>query len=311
MKFLLLAFYLVLSSTTSWSADNLCEALNLVNCEPIHKMTRRSSSKSAPSSGTASQFNPANVSHDRGVGLETFWNPKNNPTFNFVTGTGKAGAALVSSKIENGFFGNRVIEAENEYLERREAVKEYSSDKYTLALGGALFKRRNFGLDLGVLLKYNPDIKRVNPGAGLAMRVGSVSLGASVYQDDVFLDSTATGGESYQEKFTVQTYFAGVQLKNFFIDAGVIKTYYKFYDDDSSISLYSASYIYKKFLFNLALRNENSPRLKYEDGVLVQKEEENSTYGGIQYSLNKYLIIGVHYNYYLLDELAGSLVIFI
>lgn len=294
-----------------WGADNLCEALNLVNCEPIHKMTRRSSSKSVPSSGTASQFNPANVSHDRGVGLETFWNPKNNPTFNFVTGTGKAGAALVSSKLENGFFGNRVIESDEDYLNRREAGQEYSSNKYNLALGGALFKRRNFGLDLGLLLKYNPDIKRVNPGAGLAMRMGPVSLGASVYQDDVFLDSTANGGETYQEKFTVQTYFAGVQVKNFFFDAGLIKTYYKFYEDDVSVSLYSASYIYKKFLFNLALRNETSPRLKYEDGVLVQKEEENSTYGGIQYSLNKYIILGIHYNYYLLNEMAGSLVIFI
>ena len=145
MKFLLLSILLMLFSTHLWGVDNLCEALNLVNCEPIHKMTRRSSSKSVPSSGTASQFNPANVSHDRGVGLETFWNPKNSPTFNFVTGTGKAGAALVSSKLENGFFGNRVIELDEDYLERREAGKEYSSDKYTLALGGALFKRRNFG----------------------------------------------------------------------------------------------------------------------------------------------------------------------
>jgi hypothetical protein len=291
-------FYAILILAFSLSevraAENFCEALNLINCDPIHKMTRRSSAKSLPSSGTAAQFNPSNVSHDRGVGLETFYQPSQSPSFNFVTGTGKAGAALVSSKLENAFFGNRVPEIEEDYLERIENKEQYKSNKYTLALGVALFKRRNLGLDLGVLTKYNEKTKRMNPGGGLAMRIGPVSLGASVYKDDFFLKTI-----DYQETFTVQNYFAGIQIKNLFLDAGVIKTHYKFYDDDSEIKLYSASYIWNKLLFNLAYRIET-----------VYEKDESEIYAGLQYSLNKYLILGVHYNYYLLDEMAGSLTIF-
>jgi hypothetical protein len=323
MKFLLFLLIFFFIPIQGEAAENFCEALNLVNCEPIHKMTRRSSSKTLPSSASAAQFNPANVSHDRGGGLETFYWPGNSPTFNFVTGTGNAGAALVSSKLENAFFGNRVMELDGNYLERREEKEQYKSEKYTLALGAALFKRRNFGLDIGLLGKYNQNVKRVNPGAGLSMRMGPLSLGASVYQDDVFLKfkdyvnpqtgmpySVDFGMESYQEKFTVQSYFAGIQIKNLFFDAGLIKTRYKLYDDDVEIKIFSASYIWKKFLFNLAYRDEESPMPKYKNGELEYESRDQAIYAGIQYSINKYIIVGLHYNYYLLDELAGSFVIF-
>ena len=305
------------------TAINVCEALNLSNCEGITKQIRRTSAKSLPSAGTATQFNPANVSHDRGFGVETFYQPTNSPTFSFVTGTGKAGAALVSSKIENAFFGNRSIELDEDFIDRRQGKKQYKSDKYSLALGAALFKRRNFSLDVGLLAKYNTDIKRINPGAGAAVRIGPISLGASVYQDDVFLKfgdrvnpfSGATyasefGADSYQEKFKVKNFFAGVVIGNLFLDMGSISTHYKFYEEDVSIKIYSASYIWKKFLFNVAMRDETSPSLKYNDGEYTRERDKKEFYTGLQYSLSQNLIVGLHYNYYLLQEVAGSLVLF-
>ena len=103
--FILLLITLVLSTEAfAAGATNVCEVLNLTNCEGINKQIRRTSAKSIPSTATAAQFNPANVSHDRGFGVETMYQPRNAPSFSVVTGTGKAGAALVSSKIENGFF---------------------------------------------------------------------------------------------------------------------------------------------------------------------------------------------------------------
>ncbi len=320
----LLTFFLLLVSDSRAASTDVCEVLNLSNCSGVQKMGRRSSAQSLPSSSTAAQFNPANVSHDRGFGVETMYQPDNSPTFSFVSGTGKVGAALVSSKVENSFFGNRVVELEEDYFERREDDKQYDSEKQTLALGGGLFKNRKFSLDVGLLLKYNSDIKRVNPGVGMAVRWGFLNFGAAQYQDDVKLKfrdlvnpntgntyEVEFGDDEYEERFTVRNYFAGIKIRNLFLDAGVINTYYKFDDEETVIRLYSAAYIWKNFLFNVALRQEDSPRWRYKDETLLDERKKHETYGGIQYSFNQHFILGVHYNYYLLREYAASLTIFI
>lgn len=318
LKIFFFTFFITLNAFGA--NPDICEILDINNCPGVFKQNRRSSAQSLPSVVTSTQFNPANVSHDRGIGVETIYQPGQSPSLSFVTGTGKTGAALVSSKIENGFFGNRVMELETEYLTRMHNDHQYESDKYTLALGAALFKNRKFSMDLGVLLKYNTHIKRVNPGAGLSMRMGLITLGAAVYQDDVFLKfgddidprtgipyTTIWGSDTYQEKFTVTNFFAGIKLGDLFLDWGVIKTKYKFYDDeDSIIKLFSASYIYKRFLFNLALRKEDSPMMKFENDTLVNEKMDDEIYGGIQYSFGQKVILGLHYNYYLLDEMAIS-----
>lgn len=315
---------LLLVSDARAASTDVCEVLNLSNCSGVQKMGRRSSAQSLPSTTTAAQFNPANVSHDRGFGVETMYQPGNAPTFSFVSGTGKVGAALVSSKVENSFFGNRVVELDDDYFERREDDKQYESEKQTLALGGGLYKNRRFSLDLGLLLKYNSDIKRVNPGAGFAVRWGFVNFGAAQYQDDVKLKfrdlvNPNTGvpyqieweDDEYEERFTVRNYFAGIKIKNLFLDAGVINTRYKFYEDETVIRLYSAACIWKNFLFNVALRQEESARWAYRDEMLVDERQKNETYGGVQYSFNQHFIVGLHYNYYLLREYAASLTLFI
>ena len=102
-----------------------------------------------------------------------------------------------------------------------------------------------------------------------------------------------------------------LKLGNLFLDWGQIRTHYKFYDDDVKIDIFSSSYILKKFLLNFAFRSEESPQLKFENGKFKDKRIQNTFYSGIQFSLNKYSILGVHYNYYLLDEVAGSLTLFL
>lgn len=306
-----------------WGKESLCDILNLPDCHSINKLTRRSSAKSIPSSGSAAQFNPANVSHDRGFGVETFYQPGNDVTYSLVTGTGKMGAAVMSAGNENGFFGNRILELESDYLERNLDGTQYPSKKYGAAIGAALFKSKNFNLDVGLIGKYNEDIKRLNPGAGVSLRWGPLSLGASQYQDDVFLDYGTKinpitdeyyvieqEAESYQEYFKVQTYFGGLKIKNLFLDVGIINTQYEYFVDPVEIKIYSAAFIWKKWLFNLARRQETSPTYKFRDNELVLEEEESATYGGIQYSAHKFVVVGLHYNYYLLNEISGSLVIF-
>lgn len=322
-RFLILSFFLSIAGAHAASSE-VCEVLNLPNCSGVQKMGRRSSAQSIPSSATAAQFNPANVSHDRGVGVEAMYQPGQRPSFSFVTGTGKTGAALVSSKIENGFFGNRVIELEDDYFDRREDEDQFASEKQSLALGGALWKNSSFSFDVGALFKYNPAIKRVNPGGGLSLRWGFVNFGASYYQDDVKLKfrdlvdprtglpyEFTFGDDEYEERFNVQSYFAGVKLANLFLDAGVIESRHKFYQDDTVIRLYSAALIWGNMLFNLAHRQEDSPGWRYTEEGLVDERKKHETYGGVQYSFGQHIIMGVHYNYYLLREVAGSLTLFL
>jgi hypothetical protein len=324
----MLFFALILSFLSLSHADsssNLCEVLNLENCSGVSKQARRSSARSMPSSATASQFNPANVSHDRGLGVETIYQPGQSASINFVAGTGKTGAALVNSRLENAFFGNRVPELEADFLARRDKDDQYKGEKTALAAGASLWRGRYFGIDLGLMGKYHPEIKRVNPGAGLSARIGNIlTLGAAYYQDDYYLEfkdrsnlrtgvpyATEYGRPDFQERFYVTNFFGGLSLGSLFLDAGVIHTRYKFYQDDQTVQLYSAAFIWGKFLFNLALRHEYTPQWKYTKDGPVDERRQNETYGAIQYSFSKRVIVGVHHNYYLLRELAGSLTVFL
>jgi hypothetical protein len=296
MKGYLPVLLIFLVTSPAWGKESLCEALNFDDCDKIHRMSRRSSARSLPSTASAAQFNPANVSHDRGFGVEAFHDPGNPVTLNFVTGTGKAGAALVSAGLENAFFGNRVPERGNELAARIESKRHYRSEKHSLALGAAAFKRKNFGFDLGVMGKYNQATSRANPGAGLAMRLGPLTMGASVYQDDYLLNFA----QPYHETFTVQSYFAGLMIGNISLDAGLMQTHYRFYGADQTIRIFSASYIWQKFLFTLAHRSETIPVL----------DPVESIYTGIQYSINRYIVGGLHYNYFLLEEMSMSVAVF-
>ncbi|MFA7613535.1 MAG: hypothetical protein WCY48_04805 [Candidatus Caldatribacteriota bacterium] len=86
--------------------------------------------------------------------------------------------------------------------------------------------------------------------------------------------------------------------------------YIKMTSINTRVNLLSASYIMGDFMFNLAMRNEKSPAPKYIDGELKFQESKNDFYAGVQASLGHYLIVGVHYNYFLLDEVSLSATLF-
>jgi hypothetical protein len=325
-NFFLFLILSVLTPTLVWAGPtNICDLLDLESCTGVTKQSRRSSSQSLPSPSTAANLNPAAVSFDRGLGMEFIAQPRNKLDFNIATGTGKVGGALISSSLENGFFGNRVVELDQVYFDRNHNKKQYESKKFSLALGGKLIGKNNYGLDGGFILKRHSVIKRVNPGVGLSARLGVFSLGASIYQDDFmlfaedspnYMATLGYGGvfksptDTYQEKFIVQTYSGGVKIGELSLDLGVIKTKYKLYNDPSTFSLYSASYVFRQFLFNVAMRNEVSTGPKFKGGTLVADKGQQTFYGGVQISLGKHLIMGVAYNYFLLREVTLNSTIF-
>ncbi len=310
----------------SWSqSEGLCEILQLKNCRSITKQSRRASAQSLPSVATASNFNPANISQDKGLGIETIYQSNNPLTFSFITGTGKIGGALISSTLENSFFGNRVPELGTNEINRRVAKERYKSNKLNTGFSFALFKNRTFGADLGISAKYNQDTKRIHPGAGLSLRLGPANLGASVYRDDFKFKfgnilnpggtpySTIYGSENYEEQFTIVNFTGGLRIRNLFLDAGMIQTKYKIEGDTpSKILIYSAAYTWDRFLFNLAYRSEDSaaPQFDYSKEDLVFKKKKNDFYGGIQYALNRFMILGVQYNYFLMKDVSFSGTVF-
>lgn len=317
MPLILLIVFFFLPSASNAQVD-ICDLLNLPRCTGVTKQSRRSSLQSLPSPATSASLNPATVSFDRGFGIEAFHQSGNPPLFSVASGSGRIGAILISSNIENTFFGNRLVEIDGKYMERFDEKRQYESKKLSFAVGANLFRKNKSGVDFGIILKRHGEVKDINPGAGISGRFGLLTFGASVYRDDFILlredalqypfgvYAPLVTNETYEEKFTVQTLTGGIRYRNFTLDAAIIKSKYKHFEEDTEIRLISGALTWKSFLFNLATRRETSELLKVEDGELVYDKTTSTVYGGVQASLGKHVILGVHYNYFLLEEVSFS-----
>lgn len=286
--------------------------------------SQSSTSKSQPSASSSANFNPSNISNIKGLGVETLFQPNNSLGFNLVTGNGKVGGALITPTAENSFFGNRSIELDPAYAQRRVEKIRYKSKKINVALGAKIISKKQFALDLGVSLKRNPEVKKINPGVGLSARLWIFNFGAYIYKDDTKLEfkdyvdpmsqipySTIFGTTSYTETFTAKTLSVGTQIGSLALDAGMIKTKYDFYQNETSIIIYSTAYNYKKFLFNLAYRKESSDNMKEENGVLTSERIKVDYYGGVQYLWNRHVTTGIAYNHFLVKDISFTLTLFL
>lgn len=240
-----------------------------------------------------------------------------------MTGNGKIGGALITPTAENSFFGNRSIEIDEVYLQRRMEKKRYKSKKINVALGAKVFSKKELALDLGVSLKRNPEVKKINPGVGLSARLWVFNFGAYIYKDDTKLEFknylnlanqlpyTDTYGATYTETFTTKTLSVGTQIGSLALDAGMIKTKYDFYARETSIIIYSSAYNYKKFLFNLAYRKESSDNLKENKGLLTFERDKVDYYAGVQYLWNRHITTGFAYNNFLVKDISLTLTLFL
>lgn len=252
------------------------------------------------------------------------YHPNNPLGFNVVTGNGKVGGALITPTAENSFFGNRAIEIDDVYAMRRIEKKRYRTKKINIALGAKVLKSKNYAFDLGVSLKRNPAVKKINPGLGFSARLWFLNFGAYIYKDDtkISLENyydpynqmpyyARFADLNYTETFTTMTFSVGTQIGNLSLDAGIIRSKYKFYLNETVIAIYSSAYNYKKFLFNLAYRKELSDNLKEKDGYLTMEREKVDYYGGVQYLWNKHVSTGIAYNQFLVNDISFTLTLFL
>lgn len=315
MKKLALSLFLALSFP--WHDKALAD-----DCE-FFKYCSGSSTYKSINSSTSALINPSSLAKIKGLGIETLYQDHNRLALSLVTGTGKFGAALVSSSLENSFFGNRTPELDNLYIKRVSEKKRFQSNKLHFGLGLNLLEKKNFSVNLGLSARRNSEIKNINLGAGLDIKFWFFHFGHYLYRDDfkfIFENhydfetgipySTLYGKPNYQEKFNVTTTTFGLNLKNLSLDIGKIYTYFDFYQEATDISIFAIGYKWKKFFYHFGYRVEQSPQLHYNNKTISFSRKKIDRYAGIQYSLNKHFVLGLGFNTFLLDELSTTLTIF-
>lgn len=313
MKSLLVLLFL--STTPVLAADDSCAYFKY--CGGANP-TNTSSSTTSPS------INPSNIARIKGLGLETLIQQNNPLGFSLVTGTGNVGAALVSSSSENSFFGNRSLELDADYYFRYRDKVRYQNKKLSFAFGAKILDRNNIDLDVGISLKRHSQLKKINPGVAFSLKFPWLTFGAHIFKDDVklelqdyrnpytgFLYSETYNSTTYQENYLVTALTMGLKIQKLTFDIGYLQTRYKFYNEDTTVMIYSLGYTIKNLHINAALRSEISPNLAVKDEYMIIEKNKKFSFLGLEYMLFKQLMLGVGYNTFLMNEYSATVTIFL
>lgn len=270
-----------------------------------------------PSNGSQLRLNPSAVPTEKGFGIEGILF-RTNVDVSLVRGLGRVGAAISPANSEETFFGPPGLEIPEELLERKQKEEKYTSQKITLAGAFDLIKRKNsgiksYGLKWGLMGKYNQKTKNVSPGGGLQGLLGPFNFGASVYNDETQFDLSPYGlSMEHVEKYQVQTSNIGLSLSSLLIDYSQLRLETLENHDISNVRLLTASLFWKKLLFTVSKRTEDSerPAYNFETKSLEEKRIKEEYFGGIQVYATKHFVFGALYNYYLFREYSATLTFF-
>ncbi|GAB4410915.1 MAG: hypothetical protein OHK0056_14340 [Bacteriovoracaceae bacterium] len=107
----------------------------------------------------------------------------------------------------------------------------------------------------------------------------------------------------------VNSYTFGVKFSSLAVDW----TYFKNHTDlPARIRYLTATFFTKRFMFTYGARNADVGKVSsLISGYPTETEKVLDTFLGVQYLINKQIIIGAFANYYLLDEISLGLTIFI
>lgn len=292
-----------------------CLASALTDLECYRQPGCRSRSYSTnPSTGSQVRINPSAVPTERGLGLEGIFY-KNGADFSIVRGLGRVGAALSPSNSEETFFGPPGFEVPEDYLKRKIEKDKYPSQKITLATAFDVAKRKGSGiqsyaLKMGLMGRYNQMTKNVSPGIGLSGIFGPFTFGGSIYNDEYQFDYRSYGSTLQPvTTYQVQTYNIGIFLHSLIVDYSHLQLKST---DISTVNLLTVSLTVKKLILTASKRTEESARPSYDyaNKILSSEQIKDEIFGGIQFNLNRHVMVGVLYNYYLLRELSATATLF-
>lgn len=283
--------------------------------ETCSKSSSRNSGN--PSAGAQVKINPSAVPTDEGFGIEGLFF-KDEVDLAIIRGTGRVGAAISPSNSEETFFGPPGFENSEDLNQRKYQSEKYPNQKYTLAAAASIVDNKKsglkaFNLKIGAMAKYNKLTKGIRTGGGLNGIIGPLTFGASAYNDQTQLNDETLGEELKTNiNYQVQTYNLGLFLNSVILDYSHLKLMLPEDPDPAEITLVTISLLIKRLTLIAAKRTEDSSRLSYNYEIeqLESKKIKEDYFGGLQYRLNKTLMVGSFYNYYLLRELSFSATLF-
>lgn len=272
---------------------------------------------SNPSTGGQVKINPSAVPTDAGYGIEGLFY-KDEVDVALIRGTGRVGAAISPSNSDETFFGPPGFENTQDLYERKRLAEKYPNQKYTLAAAMNVVDSRgsglkSFNLKLGAMIKYNKLTQAFTPGAGFNGVLGPITFGASMYGDQTQLTDPYYGDAvKTLIKYQVQTYNVGIFLSSFILDYSHLKLEVLEDPNPAEVTLLTASLLIDKFIITVAKRTEESQQLSYnyETKQLEQKLTKETYFGGVQYRVNKNIMLGLFNNYYMLREYSFSTTFF-
>lgn len=234
-----------------------------------------------------------------------------------VRGLGRVGAAVSPSNGEETFFGPMGFEETTEYFERMIESEKYESQKITLAGAVGLWGNKKAGMrrlqvNLGIIGKYNKESEDLYPGGGISLVAGPLTLGYSYSKDNFYLAGDPTTElDDFNFKYDVETLSAGIFLNSIAIDYSHMRVHIP-NSDMSNITLLTGSLLLPRSILTLSSRHESSerPQFDYKAKALSWEREKFETFGGVQFSATKVLMIGLFHNYYLLRELSIGMTLF-
>lgn len=333
MRIGLLLFIVLLSSFSAHARKSICEILKLEYCNDSKRSLNRSAGASLPSVNAAAFNNPAAISLNKGLGLESI-HYDGKAQIGLITGTGRIGAAISNFPNDGTFFGVTAIESTNEFRKRKINGSRFEQDKMILAGAFNLFggdSKKGLQADIGVIYRRHTELDKDYYGGGLILSYNKfISVGASYY-DDVFYSNLSNQKDTIYDQygnatevvypkspsltnevdFRVNSYVTGLKFSKLAID------YIKFTVDSEDtdldkieINIYNISYFHTKWIFSYGRRFESSFQEIQEEEVFISKKDKSNTFLGAQYATKSGFLLGGFINYYLLGELSLGLTYF-
>lgn len=282
----------------------------------------------AGSSSTSSPAYPSRSSNIKinpsAVPLEDIWGGEllyydGDTDFGIVKGLGRVGAAISASNGEETFFGPMGYELDTDYEARLDQAKKYKSQKMTFAGAVGVYGNKKGGLkrlqlNLGVIGKYNKKTEEFMPGGGVQVVAGPLTLGYSMSKDNYFIDYASWGlQQTLNYKYSIETLSAGLSLNSVAIDYSHMRVHLPYGAKMDTVSLLTGSLLLKRFILTAASRHESSQRPSYEwdtKSLRYGVRDKWETFGGVQVSVTRVLMLGVFHNYYLMRELSFGATLF-
>lgn len=274
---------------------------------------RSTSAPAYPSNNARISVNPSAVPTDEGFGVETivyrgYWD------LSIVKGTGRVGAAISPSNGEESFFGPPGFEEQSVYYNRKARQEKYTQQKYALATAINLYSSKSdglsrFSINAGVAGRYNKLTKALTPGAGLTGILGPLTFGFAYSQDETQIDPPLDqpGAAPHAFRSASETLSVGLYLNSLALDYSLMKIYGEGLGQ-FNVGLFTASLLLKRAILTTSIRQELSNRWKFdrETNTLLDERTKTNLFLGAQVTVTKTVMVGVFYNYYLLDEISAG-----